>query len=517
MNGMKYIRLIFWAIIPLLGYAQPDGSFAQLKKDFPSLMDKFSDKLQAQKANYIFAIDVSGTMNQYEHIVVPAMSQFIESLSEGDNINVIRFGTTAQVSMGGLSDIDKSSKADLRTYIRTLYQRDPELFAYTDLKILLERIDKEMRFQKNNLTFLFVLTDFINDPAKGNSPLTDRVCATIKESLDARAVDHLVYMYALQLPVKGSNHLSAFREAIPESFHFEPFSITSPTALKSWFDRKKEEILLDKFRAIVNDKNKLPDTGMSAEVDVDGNISMRIDWDANRLYDVVSVDTLVLSEDSAGFNLCLPDRYPYRLVETGTIEGMGRIKHTAWGFHPFRGQIIASLSLPTGFDNELRKLGIKKPGTTLVADVDRNLFTGCLPFRWVLAIVLLILAYGFAVLRAYRRNYSDARKINGRFEVSYRGRSMARQEVYGVRELGVGCDGKPFTVTGNGCDWQLRFFQECYNPWIFFYKKPRMKLMLEKGKGMRTSSGSFMCGDITSVSKGEAISLRDFTVSWNDL
>lgn len=45
MNGMKYIRLIFWAIIPLLGYAQPDGSFAQLKKDFPSLMDKFSDKL----------------------------------------------------------------------------------------------------------------------------------------------------------------------------------------------------------------------------------------------------------------------------------------------------------------------------------------------------------------------------------------------------------------------------------------------------------------------------------------
>lgn len=179
--------------------------------------------------------------------------------------------------------------------------------------------------------------------------------------------------------------------------------------------------------------------------------------------------------------------------------------------------MVASFSLLTDFDNELRKLGVMKPKTTLVTDVDRCLYTGSLPLKWTLAIFLLILSYLFAVLRAYIRNYSDARKINGCFEVSYRGRSMACKEVNGVREFGVGCDGKPFSIAGNGCDWQLRFFQERYNPWLLFFRKPRVKLKLEKGRGMRTSSGSFICGDITSVSKGETISLKDFTVSWNDL
>lgn len=43
-----------------------------LKADYPQLMKKFGKELEGQRADYIFAIDVSGTMNKYQSTVVPA-------------------------------------------------------------------------------------------------------------------------------------------------------------------------------------------------------------------------------------------------------------------------------------------------------------------------------------------------------------------------------------------------------------------------------------------------------------
>ena len=95
-----FIFIIGWQLLINSSItAQNMSSLDLLKKDYPLLMEKFGDELKTQKANYLFAIDVSGTMNKYESIVVPAMSQFVESLTDGDNVNIIRFGTEAKVSL----------------------------------------------------------------------------------------------------------------------------------------------------------------------------------------------------------------------------------------------------------------------------------------------------------------------------------------------------------------------------------------------------------------------------------
>lgn len=195
-----YLLIILWACTGMVN-AQSTQPHILLEQDYPLLMKKFGDELNTQRANYLFAIDVSGTMSRYESIVVPAMSQFVESLTEGDNVNIIRFGTEAKVSLGGFSDINQETKKALTQYINTLYKRDPQLYAHTDLNCLLDQINKQLQIQKNNLTFIFVLTDFINDPAGGMPKLTSELYSNHRQRLEARAVDHSMYMYALQLPI----------------------------------------------------------------------------------------------------------------------------------------------------------------------------------------------------------------------------------------------------------------------------------------------------------------------------
>jgi hypothetical protein len=43
----------------------PGSSVALLNKDFPQLWEKFGTRAQAQKADYVIALDVSGSMNRF--------------------------------------------------------------------------------------------------------------------------------------------------------------------------------------------------------------------------------------------------------------------------------------------------------------------------------------------------------------------------------------------------------------------------------------------------------------------
>lgn len=486
-----------------------------LEKDYPSLMEKFGNEVKNQRANYLFAIDVSGTMKQYANIVIPAMSQFIESLEEGDNVNIIRFGTAAKVSLGGFSDISKETKMSLKQYIQKLYEKDLDLYAFTDLNCLLDQINKQLQIQKNDLTFIFVLTDFVNDPAPGKKNLTAIICKHYRESLEARGVDHTMYMYALQLPVKGDNQLDLFKTAIPESFRFETFSITSPQALKSWFDRKKAEILLDRFRAIINRKQTDLHVIAEPEITIDGKIIQHISWKPNELFTTLSLDSVQVDGVSDVWMLKRYSGLPFDSEDDYNEIFGGKVKHQSWGFHQFNGILKVKLSLPTSYDNELKKLEISKPEISINQPISKIIFTFCLPLWLTGMIILLLLLYSVAVVRAFFRNRSYKWKINGRIVVEHRAVQILEYPVNGETRVGVGCDGMPVAVSAYNCDWQLIIYQKtfcCLQCW----KKPLYKVTLEKGSGFETANGNFMLHDITSIAKGDFISIDNFNIIWCD-
>ena len=90
-------KAILFAVLLLgnLVLAAQQTSMDALKADYPQLMKKFGKELEGQRADYIFAIDVSGTMNKYRETVVPALGEFFKSLQEGDYVSIIKFGGEA--------------------------------------------------------------------------------------------------------------------------------------------------------------------------------------------------------------------------------------------------------------------------------------------------------------------------------------------------------------------------------------------------------------------------------------
>lgn len=489
-------------------------TYTLLEQDYPQLLKKFAKELNTQKANYIFAIDVSGTMNKYENIVVPAMSQFVESLSDGDNVNIIRFGSDAKVSVGGFCDVSAGTRQSLKQYIHSLYKRDEALYKYTDLNRLLQTLNKQLQIQKNDLTFIFVLTDFIDDPAKGNQRLNDTLCRMHKKNLSLRGIDHSMYMYALQLPVAQANQLKLFRSAIPANYHFEEISITSPQALKNWFDRKKAEIQLDRFRAVVQRANLPLQASVIPQIDIDGNIKFNTRWQPNQLFDSLTIEHIIPLTDSL-FRIESKGKLPITLQSSSQNDiDAGRICHAQWGFHYLDDTLCLVMTLPTSYDNELKKLEIEKQQPVVRVKAERWLFSCILPLWVCILSASLLVIYLCLAGKAAIRNRSRPWKLNGILEITYNGQVVAQYEMTGEKEIGVGCQGKPVTISAYNCDWQLRLFQKTFSCWKY-WKKPIYKVTLEQGDCIETANGFFQVGEITTITKGDFVQIGQFAVTWN--
>ena len=110
-----------------------------LKADYPQLMKKFGKELEGQRADYIFAIDVSGTMNKYQSTVVPALGEFFKSLQEGDYVSIIKFGGEATNEVGSAGKIGPETVTNLINYASHIYDKPTtafereKYFKWTDL------------------------------------------------------------------------------------------------------------------------------------------------------------------------------------------------------------------------------------------------------------------------------------------------------------------------------------------------------------------------------------------------
>ena len=156
-------------------------SFDALKADYPQLMKKFGKELEGQRADYIFAIDVSGTMNKYKDTVVPALGEFFRSLQEGDYVSIIKFGGEATNEVGSAGKIGAETITNLINYAghvydmpTTAYEKE-KYFKWTDLDNMLHYLANDMKqIDRSRLKFVFIITDFLHDPSparKGHEEL----------------------------------------------------------------------------------------------------------------------------------------------------------------------------------------------------------------------------------------------------------------------------------------------------------------------------------------------------------
>ena len=69
---------------PAYGLDSDNNPNAYINEQFPKLSELYRDELSKSKAHYIFAIDVSGSMNKYAPAVTGSLREFVMYLFQSE-------------------------------------------------------------------------------------------------------------------------------------------------------------------------------------------------------------------------------------------------------------------------------------------------------------------------------------------------------------------------------------------------------------------------------------------------
>lgn len=267
-------------MMSLFGFdAKAQTAIERLKAEFPAVMEQYGKRLEAQKADYVIAIDVSGTMMQHKELVLPALNSFIDALPDGDYLSIIKFGAKA-VEYGLSGKVDRGSKDNIKNTLSTIYNRDNALYYSTDLYAMCEAIIGQFsRPGSNDLKYVFMFTDFIDEsshPASEWEALSARMNAMSKANT--------VRSFAMQLP--GANSGRDIQKVRTVFSNLQTINVDNATKLNEWFEGQKADISKTRLKDLIrgdfekwysenNIKTELAigiDHKLSLKFEVDGDV-----------------------------------------------------------------------------------------------------------------------------------------------------------------------------------------------------------------------------------------------------
>lgn len=95
MDKFNKLFLFIILIVSVISVLLPNCLFGQghdlvaLKKEYPLLMERYGNRLESRSAHYIFAIDISSSMQEYENVVRQSLATFVKAVPDGDQITLI--------------------------------------------------------------------------------------------------------------------------------------------------------------------------------------------------------------------------------------------------------------------------------------------------------------------------------------------------------------------------------------------------------------------------------------------
>lgn len=480
--GLTALLLIF--ATPAI--AQDDQAMAAVKKNFPQLFELFQDEMQNQHANYLFAVDVSGTMNRNAPVVIPALKAFINSLPDGDYVDIVRFGNYAKAGdLGYAGNIDPSFKKSLSNSVEKLYSNteDKDIRGLTDIPKAMDAVVKCLKgYSKEDLNFVFLLTDFRNEETgKPEGPISESDLKSIESALQANTLEKSVKVISLQLTY-NSQWRGFCRPQIDGIFNdleldYKTVPVADESALRNWFERLKKDVMYDRLQAIVSKANKEVKIAFDPQVSIDGNVAGSITWKPNKLYREIKVND-ILVPDGSGFKFKADKELVSNAFQMESIKlPLGKLKHSAWGFHTFDDSLRADIDLPTSFDNELAGLDIKKPVPNSQIPVKKTIFTFILPLWLTTLILALIIIYIFLVIGAIKRNAKES--FSGSIEV-YKGRNFIYENDSIRKKNVVNIPGDLNARGSASVEWALQLKKKPSNVFLF-WKKPKYDLIAQTG------------------------------------
>ena len=480
----KKILLSIISTCLMCNYLFAQSPLAYLEQNYPQLTELYRDELSKYPAHYIFAVDVSGTMNQYSGVVIQALQPFFQALPDNDRVDVIPFGTEALPNMLSYCGvINPAVKGALNQNINNLYT-DPTyqqgFKGYTDIPKAVSAIAKVLQNNRDyKVNVIVLLTDFRND-VMGDSPSERKLKPTEIEELNTAigAATNNIYTrsIALELPVNKSMPgycLPQLKESVfpTEGGGMEIVPLTNPgVMIGQWFEQLKRDIMVTKLKAVIDNANRLNPINLKTTTSIDGNVKAEVHWTPSKLYPTMQIDSTYMDGTDFVFE---NNKENFTQTRDSVLElDLGQIKNKSYGFHHLQDSINLGLKLPTPYDDELTSLGIRKPLPNTKKAEDRWMFTFFMPFWLTLTLLILLILYIIGVMKAIARNNKLCFKGNITFYDAQGNQlddtvRLPKQAPSAVLTLGKG--GSPRCKVDDA-DWQFVVEKKKGNPFLVFAK-----------------------------------------------
>lgn len=501
---IRTLKSTFFSILmalPLVVCAQQNGStsntLSYLKQTFPKLTNLYEKELSNCHTHYIFAVDVSGSMVKYNEIVTPALQAFAQALPLGEQVSIIPFGTDAKENTPGLCTKIQgdAQKQTLITSLATLYVNDgysPEFRRNTDVKKAVEAVNKAiLNNQEVQMNVVVIITDFLNDlPGVGEQKLKNTDLEKLCKEFDNVTDNTYTRVVAMQLPKAGTGAgfcLDQLQQSV-----FSTTSITrkfdviqaikDQTAISHWFEQLSREIMTEKLKAVIqldNERNLRP--SLKTKMDIDGNTIAEIHWTPNKLYRQIKIEA-TNTDPGSDYVFNNNEKVWQVTQDTALVDlNLGKLVHKNYGLRKFNENLNIGLSLPTDYDDELKRLSIDKPLQATSDNQSGWLFTFILPFWLTVAILVFLILYFILVIKAFFRNSSE--RFIGTVDFSdSRGRDIGDTitvKVNPSRTLLIGESGN-FGCDLLGASWTIKVIKKKPSA-LLFWKRPSFEWSAKDG------------------------------------
>ena len=323
---------------------------------------------------------------------------------------MIPFGTEARTNMSSYcGTISKEKRANLCNNIKNIYS-DPsyvgDLKMHTDVGLAVDAVAASIQqHQECKADIVIIITDFLNDErGSGEHKLSDKTIKRIKDAMESSCTGRYTRFVAVDLNGKG-NCLSQLMEDVFnfDGKYLEVVSASQSTKeVEDWFERLRRDIMVTKLRAVIDDANRLSPAKLKVKINIDGKVDARVNWKPSKLYPEIKIDSSYLLGDN--FKFINYTKNFTRTTDTLIEVELGKIKNRAMGLHHLKDTLNLGLTLPTEYDAELSRLGVKKPLPNTRSEVSRLIFTFPLSFWFTCTLIILIILYIIGVINAIMRN-----------------------------------------------------------------------------------------------------------------
>lgn len=229
-----------------------DHDFEALKKEYPLLMERYGNRLESRNAHYIFAIDISSSMQRYEKVVRDNLKTFVSAIPDNDQVTLIVMcdeNNTNYLNSIKCISINPAVRQSIVSTIesnqfRFLRNHDPK--DGSDGFTMAQKVLDAMNVvSSSDLTFIYLLTDFEYWTHKNHYDKWKEDWASLKPLLTEKHAGAMC-KYGVELNLGAVDHQEAVIKPELESIFgtIEYESANDAVILEQWFGH-----IIDNIRA----------------------------------------------------------------------------------------------------------------------------------------------------------------------------------------------------------------------------------------------------------------------------